>query len=37
VNFCENLRAADALLLPHSTGVNRGLREDSVFGKTLSI
>jgi hypothetical protein len=37
VNFCENLRAADHLLLPRTTGVNRGLREDSIFGKTLSI
>ena len=37
VNFCENLRAADALLLPRTSAVNRGLREDSIFGKTLSI
>jgi hypothetical protein len=37
VNFCENLRAADGLLLPTLSAVNRGLREDSVFGKTLSI
>lgn len=37
VNFCENLRAADSLLLPHTSAVNRGLREDSIFGKTLSI
>ncbi len=37
VNFCENLRAADSLLLPRSAAVNRGLREDSIFGKTLSI
>jgi hypothetical protein len=37
VNFCENLRAADGLLLASATLVNRVLREDSVFGKTLSI
>lgn len=37
VNFCENLRVADALLLPSTPAVNRGLREDSIFGKTLSI
>ena len=37
VDFCENLRAADALLLPRTSAVNRGLREDSIFGKTLSI
>lgn len=37
VNFCENLRAANGLLLPAAASINRGLREDSVFGKTLSI
>ncbi len=37
VNFCENLRTAEILLLPRTPAVNRGLREDSVFGKTLSI
>lgn len=37
VNFCENLRAVDSLLMPRVSAVNRGLREDSVFGKTLSI
>lgn len=37
VNFCENLRAADSLLMPRTPSINRGLREDSIFGKTLSI
>lgn len=37
VDFCEKLRAADALLTPRTSAVNRGLREDSIFGKTLSI
>ncbi len=37
VNFAENLRASEGLLLPTSTPLNRSLREDSIFGKTLSI
>ena len=37
VDFCERLRVADALLMPRASAVNRGLREDSIYGKTLSI
>ena len=37
VNFCETLRTSEILLLPRASAVNRGLREDSIFGKSLSI
>lgn len=37
VNFGENLRPCEGLLLPVHSDSNRGLREDSIFGKTLSI
>ena len=37
LNLCQNFHAADRVLLPALSPVNRGLREDSIFGKTLSI
>ena len=37
VEFAENLRAADSLLLPKADNHNGGLRHDSIYGKTLAF